>query len=277
MKTIVHIGLGKTGSTFLQDEIFNKISNINYLGKKTGEYQKWLINLHYLDDYIFNKEQKDISREILNLLDEEKINLISSETFTRPGGEIFSQAKRIKNIFDDAKILLVLREPIDAILSFYKYNVSQGNITSKLSNSIDITRTPMVFYKRKPIYLPDFYYDEIINIYTDFFGSENICILKYEDLKNNPSEFFTELSTFIEIELDINDIKEKLNIKVNSSPSEDTINTLRARTLYKKLKEEFPKSTIKLEDIKVENNLIMSEKLRIKLVENLKGKCFGYY
>lgn len=272
----IHIGKGKTATTLLQNEIYIKNKDINYIAKTNSYYPDWLIQWHYADDIHF----KSIKREIYNKysleVDNNKINVISSEAFSIVGN-LYQQARRIYEITPNAKIIMTLRDPIDAILSFYKYNISEGINCSTLEESIDWTRTPMVYYKRKLIYLPDFYYNEIIDIYNDLFGESNVCILKYEDMNNNPDKFFKELSVFMDIRLDIEDIKKKLQIKVNSSPNENSVDSIRAKNLFNNLLSEFPDSNIKLEDIKITQNELMSDELKQQIIENIKGKCFGYY
>lgn len=273
----IHVGFGKTGSTFLQDKVFPYLSNLNYIGITSEKREQELLQLHYYDDIKFQKEKQTIKDYFQKKIISNQPNLLSSEVFTLQGSNVVTQAHRLKFIFNQAKIILVLREPIDAMLSFYKYNVSEGNILSDFQSSIEYKRTPMVFFKRKPIYLADFYYNEIINFYHNLFGNENVCVLKYEDMKDSPDYFFQTLSTFMETPFDIPKIKQSLNEKINSSPKDNSIDTLRALTLYKKLKSEFPKSNINLNDIVIENKPIISDNLKDKIINALKGKCYDYY
>ena len=49
----IHIGLGKTGTTFLQEEIFPKISNLNGLNYYNKVISENIINL---DNYFLSNE-----------------------------------------------------------------------------------------------------------------------------------------------------------------------------------------------------------------------------
>jgi len=52
MKTLIHVGLGKAGSTTLQKNIFEKLNNINYL-KITD---KLIIDILYLNSLEFKEK-----------------------------------------------------------------------------------------------------------------------------------------------------------------------------------------------------------------------------
>lgn len=278
MNLNIHVGAGKTGTTFLQEEVFSKHKDINYLGKSKAIDTGWLISLQYSDDFLFDKKKQEFKTSIHQLFDTDRVNLLSSEAFISRGGVYYNQSRRICEVFDDPKIIITLRDPLDAIVSFYKYNVMQGNIAAPLEESIDWKRTPMVFFKRKPIYLPDFYYDEIISSYRDLVGEENLCVLRYEDMLSNPENFFSQLGDFVGgIKFDIDSIKKELKTKVNKSPENADINKLRAKNIYMKMKQLFPESKVGIEDIVYDDTPVIGEKLRSRLEEKLRGKCFGYY
>lgn len=273
---VIHIGLRKTATTWLQDELFSKLDKLNYLGKTDENYPEWLIDLHYLDDYKFEKEKRNIKLEIESLLSSDKINLISSEAFTNTS-VIYSQANRIKDLFPKAKILITLRDPIDIIKSHYKLDIQDGINFFELENYLDWERTPFDLFKRKPIYLPDFFYDENIDYYQSLFDKENLLVLKYEDMINNSGYFFESLGGFLDIEIDIN--KFKLQTKKNESIKKD-LASIKYQNFLNYLSD---KMAISIEDIKIQQDdfkftdTIMSEELEHKLKLYFKGKCFGYY
>lgn len=273
---VIHIGKGKTGTSFLQEEVFQLSSNINYIAKTEKEYPDWLIKWHYADDIFFYKIKKDIKKKLASLSHKDKVNLISSEAFSIVGNQ-YQQAIRIKEIEPNAKILITLRDPIDAMLSFYKYSVQHDGFIEKFEDLIDFNRIPMVFYKRKPIYLADFYYDEIIDVYKSLFGIENVCVLKFEDMIKNSNRYFTILGDFIDIDIDLEVIKNKLKKKVNSSVDESCINTIRKKNLLELILYISPSLKKEINILDIEDEVVLSDRLEKKLINELKGKCFGYY
>lgn len=277
MELFIHMGLGKTGTTFLQERVFSRHSAINYLGKTEDKFPDWLIDWHYWDDYAFIKNNYIIKEKLNSLLCSYKVNLISSEPFTGLGGMFYKQAHRIKHIAPKAKIIIVLRDPIEIILSFYKFNVERENWFLALEEVIDWKRAPLVFYKRKPIYLPDLFFDEIIEVYETLFGKEKICILKYEDMVNAPKVFFEELSEFVGVSFNLSEVD--VVKKINKSVDEKAIPLIRAQNIHKHIQNICPSISEKItvnEILKNINDEIISEELKIRLQNYFKGKSCYY-
>jgi hypothetical protein len=271
----VHVGRGKTGTTFLQEEIFSKIDKINYIAKTENNYPEWLIDWHYADDFYFIEKKEEILIT-LNSKCNKKINLLSSEAFSIVG-DVAKQANRIYEIVPNAKIIITLRDPISSIISFYKYSVKDDGFIKSLENSIDWGRTPMAYYKRAPIYIPDFYYNEIIERYKKLFGKSNVLVLKFEDMLNETETFFNQLGNFINVTFDINNIKNILKVKVNNSPKSENIDSLRFENINKLVVENFDEIFFELKQFDLKKKPMMSIELKNKIISDLEGKCFGYY
>src|SRR5687768_11966365 len=92
----IHMGYGRTGTTWLQDKVFPIIPGLRYLGKREGDYPDWLINWNYLDRLVLPRETDSI-RDHINKAREVANVLISSEAFTQTGG-IVDQIERIKAV-----------------------------------------------------------------------------------------------------------------------------------------------------------------------------------
>ena len=279
----IHVGYQRTATTFLQERLFSKHQAINYMGKTEQHYPKWLIAWRYWDDYFFYKTYEEIKREIEELFLPEKVNLVSSEAFISTGGEIYGQAQRIKIICPEGRIILVLRDPIDYIVSFYKYSVQYDKFIFDLEDSIEWKRTPFIFYKKKPVFLPDLFYDETINIYESLFGSENLCILKFEDMANDSQRYFKRLGSFMNIDFDLdeikNSLKKKLNYSINSNNRDGLVN-LKAKNLTDMLAQNFPLLMEKITEDDILNSInreLINEDTKKRLEEYFTGKCYNYY
>lgn len=276
----IHVGFGKAASTLLQNKIFSKHQEINYLGKTQYDYPRWLIEWHYLDDYAFEKNKKLIAEEVKKRCQDSKVNMISSEAFIMYGGCAYSQAKRISEIIPAAMVILVLRNPIDQIISRYRHYVRADKIFLPLEDLLDWDRTPFIFYKRKPIYLPDLFYNETIDFYKKIFGETNLCVLKFEDMVSCPEIFFSKLSDFISIDFHMDDVKKALAKKINESPFDEEVEALRAQNILDLLKTHFPHAAGRLEPemfrCDTKEHLI-DEPLRRRLEEYFKGKCYDYF
>lgn len=277
-KIFIHTGLGRTGTTWLQNRIFPCIKDINFIGKREDYYPEWLIKWHYLDNIGFEKEIDDIKECFVSRLLDERVNLLSSEAFTGIGGNFSVQIDRIKRIVPNAKAVIVLRDPLELIYSFYKNNVLSGEFFEPLEELIDWKRTPFVFYKRKPVYLPDYFYNDILNYYKKVFGKENICILYYEDLLNNPLRFFEKLEEFLGVPIPKLLIERNLSERVNRSMGEANISKKRRKNLLARIEKLFPYEHPEFTIDKVfEDSSIMNDGLRRKIAEYLGGKADRYY
>jgi hypothetical protein len=276
-KIYIHIGFRRTATTCLQNVVFNRNEGINYIAKTGDNYPKWLIEWHYLDDYAFEKWKEKIKDTLFSLLDGGKINLISSEAFTNTG-VIYSQALRIKAIVPDARIIMTLRDPVEMVKSHYRGDVSEGVAHLELKEYLDWKRTPFVIGKRRPIYLPDFFFTEAVDFYKELFGEKNLCILKYEDMVRRPDDFFNQLGSFMGTRF--HDVREKLGIRLNEGTSEKKLQGKRADNFLNFIKKHFPAASgkVSLEDLKKDvGGVILDDDTERRLKQYYRGKAWDYY
>ncbi len=225
------------------------------------------------------ENKKEALKDKLRSLLTNKVNLLSSESFLRMGS-VVNQAKRIKAIAPESKIIIVLRNPIKIIKSFYKYNVMREGFFLSLEECISWRRTPFVFYKRKPIYIAHFFYNETIEIYNKLFGADNVCILKYEDIQKNLFQFFQSMGSFMDIQFDSELIKEKQKFRINSSMPEQQISMQRYKNICEYFQRNFSvyREIMKYEEFahNLEQDIIPSD-LNERLEKAFSGKCYDYY
>lgn len=275
---IIHIGIRKSATTWFQEKLFPKLSNIHFVGKRNYYYPQWLKDIHYLDDFAFDRNIEEVISAAKLDLKEGILNVISSEAFTNTS-VIFSQACRIKAVFPSAKILITLRDPIDTILSHYKLDVADGIYHLPLEEYLDWSRTPFDLVKRKPIYLPDFFYDEMINLYERLFKEQNVCVLRYEDMLENPKHFFSELDAFMGGD-SLKIYNSLLYKKENVSKSNDEIQMARAKNFIQFLKTHYPGVIQKIQKNDIQNKIdieLMPERLEQLLRDYFKDRAYGYY
>jgi hypothetical protein len=158
----IHIGLGKTGTTFLQEEIFPKISNLNGLNYYNKVISENIINL---DNYFLSNE-----------------NLVG-EFFSSTSWED-SLKRNLEKFGSDINIILTIREPLEYFASVFCQGYHAYNIVKEeeffLNNSMSDA-----YIKKNNYYFINyekFCYPELINLYKKNF--QNVYIIKYEDIKN---------------------------------------------------------------------------------------------
>ena len=109
---IIHVGLHKTGTSFLQAEIFPRIKNVNYIGML--------------------KYGTKIYDDKLNIISDEELSVnphlppCHSDYFD--SGQRYVIAERLHSIFPDAKIILGIRNKDSWLRSVYSQYVKGGGV-----------------------------------------------------------------------------------------------------------------------------------------------------
>ncbi|HSA06212.1 MAG TPA: sulfotransferase [Candidatus Gastranaerophilales bacterium] len=185
-QVIIHVGLPKTASTYLQDMFFPFLKDVYfcYRNVKTNndplqEYNRKLRNYFPVDV----SQEKNAIYEYINNLHESNI-ILSDEIFST-NCEYYTDY--LKPIFPDAKIILCVREQTDWLESLYKHHITTGK-----SNIV-------VDYFLKLNAFNCNWLDKYKH-YVNNFGKENVLVLPYEMFKKDKSQFFKMFFEFTGIE-----------------------------------------------------------------------------
>ena len=107
-----------------------------------------------------------------------------------PAWDKFRIADRLKQTYPDARLILVLRNQLDYIVSLYMFRLCSRELE----------------YRSLGAYLADLYdrgleskllYNLLISHYLDLFGRDNVLILTYEALRRDHIGFAAELCAFM--------------------------------------------------------------------------------
>ena len=90
----------------------------------------------------------------------------------------------IRKLIPDAKIIIILRNPIERALSHFLMNLRDGLI-------IDTEFCRAI--QKRPLYLELGLYSKHIKKYYSIFSKEKILLLFYEDLKENPLDLLKKI------------------------------------------------------------------------------------
>jgi len=113
---------------------------------------------------------------------------------------------RLHKYNPDAKIIYLVRNPLDRLKSVWRQLLYRGHDRKKAYENycdIDVPMMPDSF--NKAIYeYPNFieatkYWTHLKN-YLKFFPKENLGVFFFEDLKDNPKSFFKDVCDFLEID-----------------------------------------------------------------------------
>lgn len=179
--TIIHIGYPKAASSYLKRDYFASLtSNV-------------IIPRSALLDTIRNpSEPADLQNAILqNVRNKNEPIIISNENLSGTSFWSLDSAldvcRNFYMAFPNAKVIIVIREQRSYLLSAYKYSIYTGHYIEPFAK---------FFKKNKITILEKLQYHKIIKAYVDLFGSENVCVLPAEMLKEDEKGFYDILSTF---------------------------------------------------------------------------------
>jgi len=176
MKDIfIHIGLPKTGTTYLQKYVFPKIKGVNYLSPLQIAMPNYILSVEVDDRPLL------ISDEYL-----------STNYFVDSKGHMhgsrYTIAENLKKIFPDASIIIVLREKEQWLKSFY------------LQYLKSVYRTPISFEKFKKGLKENgtLDFEKYIEYLKENF--RRVLVLDYEELRINPHGFIKKICDFMGVE-----------------------------------------------------------------------------
>jgi hypothetical protein len=113
--------------------------------------------------------------------------------------------QRIKNMYPHAKLIAILRNPVDRAISQYRNAIKAGEI--------DETTSFNAYAKQEPSSLEQGLYVKQIKRYLEYFPREQMLILIYEDTKKDPAKFIKTIYEFLGV--DPNFIPSMLHTEVN--------------------------------------------------------------
>ena len=228
----LHLGFGRTATTWLQNSLFPDLHNVNYLGKSNESYPRWLIDWNYLDRLLLPEKIETIRNNIYKKTTENKI-LISSEAFTQTAS-IVDQIERIKSVIQSPRIIIILREPTSLVVSKYRRLRMAGFFNEEIEHYLDYSHTPYDLVRRGRLYLYDYNYPLVIERLNKEFGEKCVFFKKYETLKSNPQKFVSDLVSFLGVQ-----IPSEVDFQaVNSSNAEIRVNPetiLKIKTFFSNL------------------------------------------
>jgi hypothetical protein len=212
------IGAAKCGTTTLYDFLEHHPEVYMSPIKEPHHFSKDIIKENFSDEYKHylktrnvNLEeylQTDLSRKIWEWYTEDfnqYIQLFKNVRNERAVGEIsngylFSSvaAKEIKSQYPNAKIVMILRNPIERAYSHYLANVRDGRTTLNFKDELiaDSKKSAKGWCISHCYTEMGLYYDQVKR-FTDVFEKDQIKIYLNDDLKKNAEAVAKDLFTFL--------------------------------------------------------------------------------
>lgn len=135
---------------------------------------------------------------------------------THPGS-----AESIYDYNPGMKIIITIREPLDRVFSQFKHHKDRikerdfGNYISEGIRSVEEGLVPARDWFSPAKNVSQSLYAESVRRYLRLFGSENVCVLVYEDLRDKPQHWVQSLRSFLGVSLPEPVASEKVNASQN--------------------------------------------------------------
>ncbi len=199
MVHFVHVGMMKTGSTYLQKGLFSKHPELltighNYLAYESKEAGR-LVKLLFRESYEASQWQRDF-RALVDSIDTQGRHLgISHERLGgdfRSVGHRYAVPGRIMESIGPTKIILVLRHPLTFIASGYSQSIRTGTEVHPLEALLGDDQTCREIADALD-------YRRLVAAYESVFGPEQVLVLPFELLKEDRTQFLSIICEFLGI------------------------------------------------------------------------------
>ena len=207
----LNVGMHKTGSTYIQSKVFPTISAVRYLGPgrvEDAEAFSVVEDLAYANPAFFDPErERDRFQAALGEETDRPVLVSSEELF----GEVTSNfhnnpfiARNLKNMFPDARVIVVVRRQNDWIESNYK-QVIKGGFTLCFEPFVGWNGSAFESGRHLPgsrlrINVKELDWLRYVRNYAELFGKQNLLVLPFEQLMENPDAFVAAITDFMGVE-----------------------------------------------------------------------------
>lgn len=201
---LLHIGANKSASTTLQRCLFPNASEVVYLGEDCNGYEGYrdILNQMISEDS-WNYQSMPVEQLFKKHIDlaraQNKAFLYSNEDImtSRVPSQVLN---RLKTLMPDATIIIVIRNQLDAIPSWYANHGAYlkgvpKRFWRRFVTSDEFMDHSIRFFNYGP--LDCFMYNKVLSEYAKVFGKEKIKILFFEDFVKNRPLFISQLSSIL--------------------------------------------------------------------------------
>ncbi|MCP5045782.1 MAG: sulfotransferase [bacterium] len=209
----IHVGFPKTGTTTLQNHLFSRHSQVEYLGKPYADdqFKEGLFHLMMSDSVVYQPEMFPVKEYIRDreesMEPSKRVIMLSEEIFlsyskVRDKGQV---ARRVRDVLAPDKIIITLRNQFNLLKSAY---LGRGrlmvNVPSRFSGlSVTFEQWLALSYESIQsnfIELAD--YVKTVDYYSRIFGKEKVQVLLLEELVKDKESYLGRMSEFLGIDAD---------------------------------------------------------------------------
>lgn len=233
MKIYLHLGIHKTGSSFLQKEFFSKYNDQQTLYIDRANLSDFKGYILHTDDFAFEVEK---ALEIFNSIISKfgpcnRIVLSDEEFYGNPFMGVLDRKRNIDRLIkvfgDSLSVMIFIRNQQLLLDSLYKQYVKTGG-TADFNNFIN--------YKRYPLFFNIDYlkYDNYLNYLNRALGQNRIKIFLYEEFIKDKQKILREIDSFVRKEVSNYEFSPSNDIRVNSSLKSGNVPIMRFLNKFSK-------------------------------------------
>lgn len=183
-KLVVHIGYPKCASTYIQKEIFSNL-DCNYI---SGPFNVSPLSDEFNQAYLIRRLREQAGSKLKDVTILSRPGLSSFDHSPHYYHQLFSKLKTFGN---NIKIILIIRNQLDTIKSWFTYATTTGRKTLNFRS----------FKSFSDDFAPKLNYQGLIEECFSFFDSRSVLILPMELLAHNYLLFTKEMEKFCETKL----------------------------------------------------------------------------
>lgn len=197
-KLLLHIGYPKTGSTWLQQFLFNNEDAGFVAPWRKDEVRKNLISPHAFDfraadvREVFNKSRERCGTQSCPVVSKERL----AGCPFYGGYDSRELADRLIQVFPGASVLIVIREQKNMIRSVYNHYVKRGGASTLSEFAFPLSGPHMPQFDFR-----FFEYDRLIEYYFGLYGRDRVFVLPYELFQSEPTEYVRQIADYCRIEI----------------------------------------------------------------------------
>lgn len=209
MSLIIHVGIPKSGTTFLQTQVFDKCSGLRCIGRPHHDEDSYRRFYHAV---VQEESDQEARRGIRNFFD--------AHGGANPGAPVVLSdealsfaplfhvvARRLADVVPDATILITLRSQFTAITSFYANHgrllrgvpAPHGGRHVAFDEWFRFAHENIDRHYQKN-YLRILFYDRLFETFAAFFGQEKVNLLCYEQMVADRQAFSAALSAILGVD-----------------------------------------------------------------------------
>ncbi|EGW41266.1 sulfotransferase [Desulfosporosinus sp. OT] len=225
-----------------------------------------------VDDFVVRDYSKYLS--LFSSVASEKIIAEASVDYLY----FYESAKDIKKDNPEAKIIIILRNPVDRALSAYSHLRKDMRESLSFENALELEQERIdnnyeFIWHYKEVGL----YSSQVKTYIDVFGRSSVRIILFEELKKDVSKVLREILEFLGLKPDF-EFSTTNKYNISGIPKNTFLNKviLKPNLIKELIKKTIPKETLKYLQLK-KSNYLKKKLVKQEIEPDLKDKLISFY